>query len=177
VLLEPESTAPQFFRVSFDDKRRGQLRVAGFVCEDAEMTLPKELVVVEGLTLDLLGIHQRDAYVEIVCELRDDENFARCSAAYAVATREWEERATGAIRSHGDASGPREARPAFPAPPAQPADVFAQLELEVDDDVGTTYRWRGSALGGTGSERSASWTFTPAAPPSAQHFDVRVKTR
>jgi hypothetical protein len=88
--------------------------------------------------------------------------------------RQWEDESLAAIRDHERAGGPCESRPRSPSPPAQPADVFTGIKLHLADDIGTSYRWSGSALGGTGTERRATWTFTPPAPASAQSFEVSV---
>ena len=54
------------------------------------------------------------------------------------------------------------------------SDLLAPLEVTVEDDVGTTYVARSSAIGGTGSEWHGDWFFAAAVPDSVARLRVRV---
>ena len=58
--------------------------------------------------------------------------------------------------------------------PEQPGERILGFELHVADDVGTDYKLRSAARGGTGTMFRAEWTFAPGPPESAQRLAVRV---
>jgi hypothetical protein len=59
-------------------------------------------------------------------------------------------------------------------PPAQPAERIFDFEITVADDVGTEYRSRSSARGGSGRMFRADWTFAPGPPAEAGWLIVGV---
>src|SRR5690242_1834203 len=61
-------------------------------------------------------------------------------------------------------------------PPEEPAErIFPpDLDVRVTDDLGTAYKLRASARGGTGTEFHANWTFLPGPPDRAGRLTVRV---
>jgi hypothetical protein len=59
-------------------------------------------------------------------------------------------------------------------PPRQPAEWVFPLDVELKDDVGTTYAPRSSARGGSGTMSHADYVFTPGPPKATASLKVRV---
>lgn len=143
-------------------------------CDDRRVDLPVDLLLTDGITLELHRVLRREARVYLECEVRDDEAYHRRAAEHEEAMRAWE---VGAVQeqhaweSRGDLSVPR---PPLRPPPAQPADLFADLAVSVTDDHGSPYRFLGSSLGGTGLERQVRWRFEPTASTNASSLSVTI---
>ena len=110
------------------------------------------LVDVHGITLVVTSV---EIWVDVVIVriggLPSEESDRRIAAAEA-ARREWS--------------------PTSGEEPPTPWDDFRGLEIAVRDDVGTAYRPRSGAVGGTGTEWRMEWRFAPAPPEDAETLYV-----
>jgi hypothetical protein len=62
-------------------------------------------------------------------------------------------------------------------PPEQPGVRLLQpLEIGVEDDLGTTYAPRSSAIGGSGREWHGDWFFAADVPASLRRLTLRVRS-
>lgn len=138
------------------------------------MDLPADLLLVHGIALELHHVLRGEARVDLECELRADEAYQRRAVEHERAMRAW---GVGAVQkqhaweSRGDLSVPR---PPLGPPPAEPADLFANLAMGVSDDLGSPYRFRSSSLGGTGTERQLRWRFEPTASTVGSSLSVSI---
>lgn len=138
------------------------------------MGFPASLATAQGITLELISLEHKGASVLLGCELRDDEAYRGLATEHREAMQAWERDARQKLRAWELGSDPSKPRPRLEPPPAQPADLFADVGLRVSDGADTHYRFTRSALGGTGTERVLRWEFEAIASTSTPPLTVTV---
>ncbi|WP_354697297.1 hypothetical protein [Paraconexibacter sp. AEG42_29] len=116
-----------------------------------------------GLTVIVREIVEaaRPNRVEVRLEIVDDDEFARRLSAWDASFRAWGARRDQAGRPCGD-------------PPAEPAAFLNDIDGSLTDDCNTAYRWDSKRAGGSGTERDAQWSLTPAPPAAARVLTLTI---
>ena len=110
----------------------------------------------EGVELVLVSVEAWPDEVVVWMRALPTKLTARLDADFHLALEAWHREGGGGL------------------PPGQPADQVFDFDVALADSVGTPYRTRSSARGGTGTMFRADWTFAPGPPDAARYLTVRV---
>lgn len=138
------------------DEKYGQL---------VEVLAPdQQLGVFDGIPVTLVSVELRTRAVLVHLRGVENERTKELDAAYEAAFAEWTP-LVGAAKKAGEPS---------PDSPPQPGGMLNHLPLRLLDDVGTDFRARTRAGGGSQTPWGGWWHFEPAVPTTAATLTVAV---